>query len=393
LSAAQSAEREEARSIFERFADCRPALREEPLADFSTLRAGSSPYCEVAPRNAEALAQVVRQAHACDVPLRLRAQGHSLNGATLPRAGELLLSARNLRHVRFEQPGTVTAGAGVVLWVLQYLLRRHGFDLPVLNDGYPGPSVGGYLAAGGFGPRSALHGGFWDNVHEVRIVDGRGELRCVPAGDPLFPWLFGAMGQLGVLLDAKLAIVPLPEAGAREYPAGKRLVAPQLAPPKVPPEYAVAENESLFWFTLFVPDEHLAEAHADLRALEHRHRGALRFQERYVYPIRQRGRVAPLIYPEARPFTATGAWGWLGDRSRAGVERLLEFDRDFMAVAAGKPYYRRYVQSELPAGPEIYERCFGQELYAGLRRRKSELDPNALFNRGAVFAAGAAAAR
>lgn len=393
MSAARPAEREQARSIFERFSDCRPALREEPLADFSTLRAGSAPYCEVAPRNAEALSQVVRQAHACDVPLRLRAQGHSLNGASLPRAGELLLSARNLRHLRFEEPGTVTAGAGVVLWVLQHILRRHGFDLPVLNDGYPGPSVGGYLAAGGFGPRSAVHGGFWDNVREARVVDGRGELRRMAADDPLFPWLFGAMGQLGVLLDAKLAIVPLGGAEPRAYPAGKRLVAPQLAPPKVPPEFAVEENESLFWFTLFAPDEHLEEAHAELSALERRHRGALRFQERYRYPVRHRGRIAPLVYPQARPFTATGAWGWLGDRSRAGVDRLLAFDRDFTEVAESRPYYRRYMQSELPAGPEICERCFGPETYAGLRQRKSELDPKALFNRGAVFAAGADAAR
>jgi FAD/FMN-containing dehydrogenase len=392
LSGAQSQEQEQARSIFETFAAFRPALVERPLADFSGLRNGSAPYCEVAPRNGEALSQVVRLAHAREVPLRLRAQGHSLNGASLPQAGELLVSARNLRHVRFEEPGTVTAGAGVVLWVLQYILRRHGFDLPVLNDGYPGPSVGGYLAAGGFGPRSAAHGGFWDNVLEARIVDGYGELRRVTADDALFPWLFGSMGQLGALYDATLAIVPLAGSGASEYPAGKRLVAPQLAPPKVPLEYATAENERLFWFTLFVPDEHLAQAHAALSALERRHRGALRFQQRYLYPIRQRGRVAPLVYPEARPFTATGAWGWLGDSSQHGVDRLLDFDQDFMSIAGSKPYYRRYAQSELPSGPETYQRCFGPETCAGFRRRKAELDPKSILNRGSVFAAPGAPA-
>jgi len=375
----------QAQSLRAAFAEFRPRLRERPLIDFSGLRAGAGAFCEAAPRTAEAAAGIVRTAHERGVPLRVRAQGHSLNGSTLPAAPELVLATRNLRQVRFEAPGSVTAGAGVVLWILQRFLRRRGFDLPVVNDGYPGPSVGGYLAAGGFGPRSAEHGGFWDNVLEIKLIDGRGVPLAVPADDERFPWLFGAMGQLGVVVEAQLAIVPLQGAGPASYPAGAAFSVPELAQPRIPPEYAVAEDESLFWFTLFVPDEHLDQAHADLRALELRHRGVLRFQERYRYPIRHRGRVAPLVYPQAQAITATGAWGWLGDKSGAGRKRLAEFDADFMALAQSRPWYRRYVQSELASGPETYARCFGATTYERFRRLKSTLDPGSLFNRGSVF--------
>lgn len=375
----------DAQALCETFASFRPALVEQPLADFSRLRAGAARYCEVAPRTSGVVSQIVQAAREQGVALRLRAQGHSLNGATLPDAGELLLSTRNFRGVRFDEPGTVTAGCGVVLWILQYILRRYGFDLPVLNDGYPGPSVGGYLAAGGFGPRSGLYGGFWDNVREVAMVDGNGQARRIGADDPLYPWLFGSMGQLGVFVGAKLAIIPRPDVPPAPYPAGRTLVAPELAMPKVPPEFATGEEESLFWFTLFVPDEELEPALGRLAALERAHGGALRFQERYRYPIRQFGRMPPLIYPQARPITATGAWGWLSDRSAGGVEKLLEFDRQFGALAASEPHYRRYVQSELPAGPEVYERCFGARAYAEFRRLKAELDPAAVLNRGTVF--------
>jgi FAD/FMN-containing dehydrogenase len=371
----------------EAFAEFRPRRIEAALGDFSGLRSGAAGYWELAPRNAGTAQRIVQAAYAHGVPLRLRAQGHSLNGASLPHGEELLLSTRNLRHLRFEQSGSVTAGGGVVLWILQYLLRRHGYDLPVLNDGYPGPTVGGYLAAGGFGPRSAAYGGFWDNVLEVSLLDGRGEVQRIGAGDARFPWLFGAMGQLGVVLEARLAIVPLQANAAPPYPEGGAQVALQLAPPKVPPEYAVQADESLFWFTLFVPDERLAEAHQALTALERRHTRALRFQERYRYPIVLRGWLPPLLYPEARPVTATGAWGWLTDGSAAGRERLLEFDRDFMALAQSEPAWRRYVQSELPGGPEVYEPCFGAPTYAELRRLKCELDPRHLLNRGSVFPA------
>jgi FAD/FMN-containing dehydrogenase len=370
----------QAQSLCAAFAEFRPRLRERPLADFSGLGAGASAFCEVAPRSAEAAAAIVRAAHGRGVPIRIRAQGHSLNGSALPAAAELVLATRNLRQVRFEAPGTVTAGAGVVLWVLQHFLRRRGFDLPVVNDGYPGPSVGGYLAAGGFGPRSAEHGGFWDNVLEIRLIDGRGELLCMNSDHKTFPWLFGSMGQLGVVVEARLAIT-----GSAPYPADRVFSVPELAPPKIPPEYAVGEDESLFWFTLFVPDERLGEAHTDLKGLEQRHRGALRFQERYNYPIRSRGLMPPLVYPEARPVTATGAWGWLGDKSTAGKERLLEFDRDFMEVAASRPWYRRYVQSELAREPATYARCFGAPTYARFSELKAGLDPSSLLNPGSVF--------
>src|SRR2546427_179189 len=154
--------------------------------------------------------------------------------------------------------------------------------------------------------REANAGGVWDNVLSITLIDGRGDLRELSASHPQFPWLFGSMGQLGIFVEATLAIVPL--AGAAPYPQGVRLYAPQLVERHVPLEFASKGDERLFWFTLFVPDEQLAQAQAELLALEARHREALRFAERYCYPIRYRGRVAPLVYPEPRHFTATGAW-------------------------------------------------------------------------------------
>jgi len=361
-----------------------PRDRSALISDFSGLRSSAAGYDEVAPRTIEEVLRAVRQAYGRGVPVRLRGQGHSLNGSSLPVAGELLLGTTDLRHVRFDTRGSVTVGAGMVLWILQRLLQANGFDLPVLNDGYPGPTVGGYLAAGGFGPRSALHGGFWDNVLSIAIVDGRGELRQVSAAHAHFPWLFGSMGQLGIVVEATLVIVPL--ARAAPYPQGVRFYAPRLVERHVPLEFAPKGDERLFWFTLFVPDEQLAEAQAELLALEARHREALRFAERYSYPIRYRGRVAPLVYPEPRSFTATGAWGWLADAAPASLERLYAFDRDFMALAQSRRHWRRYIQSELPSGHDVYERCFGIARYEELRRLKSELDPGSLLNRGSVFA-------
>jgi FAD/FMN-containing dehydrogenase len=352
------------------------------ITDFSGLRSSAASYSAAQPRSAQDLVRVVRAACDSGQAVRTRGQGHSLNGASLPAADELLIDTRNLRTLRFAQPGAIRVGAGAVLWIVQAVLRARGFELPVLNDGYAGPTVGGYIAAGGFGPGSGSHGGFWDNVIELTLVDGRGELRRVGADDALFPWLFGSMGQLGIVAEATLRIL-----GEREFPAGKSGMVPRLAPQHVPLAYAPQGDERLFWFTLFVPDAQVEEAHRELRALEARHGRALRYAERYTYAIRHRRRVAPLVYPQARGFSATGAWGWLADASESSVARLLDFDRDFMALAQSRPDWRRYVQSELARGPEVYERCFGAALYAELGRLKAELDPKGLFNRGSVFPA------
>lgn len=353
------------------------------ITDFSGLRSSAERYSTALPRSPGELGALVRSAAARGLRLRIRGQGHSLNGASLPAADELLVDTRDLRTLRFAQPGSVTVGAGAVLWIVQAVLRDQGFDLPVLNDGYPGPTLGGYMAAGGFGPGSGEHGGFWDNVLGLTLVDGRGEVRKVTPADALFPWLFGAMGQLGIVAEATLAVL---SPGSAQYPLGKAGILRRLAQQHVPLAMAPKGDERLFWFTLFVPDEAVGEAHRELRALELRHAQALRFAERYTYRIRHRGRVAPLVYPHARDFTATGAWGWLADAAEPSLARLHDFDRDFMELSQSRPAWRRYVQSELARGPEVYERCFGAARYAELARLKGELDPNGLFNRGAVFA-------
>jgi FAD/FMN-containing dehydrogenase len=66
------------------------------------------------------------------------------------------------------------------------------------------------------------------------------------------------------------------------------------------------------------------------------------------------------------------------------VEELLTFDAAVLALAIDHGY-RRYVQSEIPAGPRFYRRYFGDELYKALWRRKRAQDPQNILNRGWVF--------
>ena len=369
----------DAKSLRRLFAGFRARIVSEPLTDFSRLHRSCEIFCEVQPASVEELCGIVRLAARHGIPVRTRGNGHALNGSSLPRTGELLVRMLSICHAHEPQDGAVWAGSGCVLWYLDAWLRSKGYALPVINAGYAGPTVGGFVAAGGFGRNSASVGGFWNNVAGVTLVDGAGDVEIVRRHDPLFPWLFGAMGQLGIVAEAKLDVVTHdPTRGRIAEPLGQKETAPT----------GPARDEAgrLFWFTMFVPDAYLDEACRILDDLEKENLQTFHLRDRYTYRIAHHMVVAPLVWPEATSCYAVGSWGLLQDTSPDRMGRVLAFDADFMRAVHAKGY-RRYVQSEVPSGPHIYARCFGNETYATFRGLKAARDPYELLNRGWVFPA------
>jgi len=354
----------------------------EPIGDFSRLNWSCRSFCEVEPATPEELGAIVRLAAQNRIALRTRGNGHALNGSSLPKRGELLVRTQSLCHASDPRHGVVAAGAGCVLWHLDAWLRSRGFELPVINAGHAGPTVGGFVAAGGFGCNSAAAGGFWNNVAYVATVNGRGDIEVLSRDDPMFPWLFGSMGQLGIVAEVGLDVVAHnPDRRRRNGVSGLRQHLDKEMTPLVP-----TRNEAgrLFWFSLFVPEARLEEVCGILDELEKQHSEAFNLRDRYAYRITHRTVVAPLVWPEATSCYAVGSWGLLECTSPERMRRVLAFDADFMRVAsAGR--YRRYVQSEVSSGPRFYARYFGDELYSMFRAHKDRLDPHAIFNRGWVF--------
>ena len=158
------------------------------------------------------------------LPIRVRGSAHTFSGATIPREGELLLRTNHLDHFVFDRPGTVLVGGGAIAWDVRDLAATHGLLMPVYNGGWAGPTIGGFVSAGGMGLRvppadrerwlatmpaegqerppllsiSETYGGFWEHVESVTLVDGTGAIRHIGEHDEVFPWLFGNFGQFGV---------------------------------------------------------------------------------------------------------------------------------------------------------------------------------------------------
>ena len=223
------------------------------------------------------------------------------------------LRAAGQRHGRAAACGALDRAGGAA---------RLGSTCRSLNDGYAGADVGGYMAAGGFGPGSS---------HARRLLGQR---------DRAAAWSTAAASCAGHARRcaaspgcsarwASSAWSPKP-ACDRACRCRGRAALPAWARPAffgacaqqhVPPPWRPRATSGLFWFTLFVPDEEVEEAHeraARARAAARAGaalRGALQLSDPAAAGAWRR-----FVYPQARAFTATGAWGWLAAMAQRGVE-------------------------------------------------------------------------
>ena len=351
------------------------ALGHPPVGPRTTL--------QVCPTSTADLAYLVKHAAQYETPLRVQGAGTSFYGTGQPRDDELFMRTQHLVHARFERPGTVTVGGGVGLWALRCLLRCHGLDLPVHNDGAGSPSVGGFVCAGGIGKGSAVHGGLWDNVHQLVVVDGRGEVQRVTRAAESFPWYFGAGGLLGVVVEVVLSVVPVRrDAPTPDYPQGLEVSLDDAAVERLTAETCLERplaHAHMLPLPCLVWPEELPAAMAEFDLLEAHAGGAIVFGERYVRPVRWRRLMVPLVYPSGGDFVAVGPHvaHWAHDDE--AFEHILAFD-DVISRTATRRGWRRHHQLGPNAGPARLLAALDDKTSAALRCHRTEADPLALFH-------------
>lgn len=169
--------------------------------------------------HSETIAEQVRTAAASGTPLSIRGGGSkAFYGHAI--AGEPLEIATHAGVVQYEPTELVcTARAGTPLAELKQLLADNGQMLACEPPGFGGDAtLGGAIAAGLSGPRRPFSGAVRDHVLGVRLIDGNGVIQRFGgeviknvAGYDVSRLSVGALGTLGVVLEASLKVLPLPE--------------------------------------------------------------------------------------------------------------------------------------------------------------------------------------
>jgi hypothetical protein len=374
--------------------------KSEALFDYGKLYSSTTPYLVCYPDSIQQVQELIRQCKTDSGSIRVRASGHTFNGCTLPRTGETLVRTNDLNWYRFEERSTVTVGAGALVWDIRDMAAEQNLDMPVYNGGWAGPSLGGYISAGGFGKGSLsdVHGGLWENILSITLVDGQGEVRTISRGQEQFKWLFGSYGQLGIIVEAKLKLIPNHPSAVLAYPKGSsgRIPRVQEEDPAENDRQVPATENILFWFSLLISPDQEALAWKEMTEFCRRYPGIVVPDGGwagpemngepigYHYNINFHTFNPPLVYPIDESFIVMGVMSLINIHHQDNNDVILKIETDFIDIATRNDF-KLYSQAENIGRNVDYKNYYSDVIYNRFKTLKIDFDPSRIINPGVVF--------
>jgi FAD/FMN-containing dehydrogenase len=170
-----------------------------------------TPARVVRPGDQAEVEALIRWAAARGMHLAARGRGHSTFGRSQVEGG-VVLDMAGMAHVGPVDESRVRVGAGATWKDVLAATLPYGLSPPVVPD-YLDLSVAGTVVVGGVGSMTSRHGLVCDNVAELRIVTATGEwLTCSRVRNvEAFDAVRAGLGQIGVITEVDLELVPAPE--------------------------------------------------------------------------------------------------------------------------------------------------------------------------------------
>lgn len=158
--------------------------------------------------SAEEVAEVVRVCRERRIPIAARGQAHTQSGQATTEGGVALdLSPMSAIREIDAEGLTATVDGGVVWRDLVDATLPQGLVPRVLTNNL-GVTIAGTLSMAGLGVASFRYGGQVDNVTELQVVTGAGEIVTCSAEQnrELFDMVRSGLGQFGVICRAKVRL-------------------------------------------------------------------------------------------------------------------------------------------------------------------------------------------
>ena len=183
-----------------------------------------TPVAVLRPGSVEDVVKMVRFARAHDIRIASRGKGHTAFGQSQAAAG-VVIDMSTLNQIHSIGQDAAVVDAGVVWRDLLLATIPAGLTPPVLTD-YTRLTVAGTLSVGGVSGWSYLHGAQVDNVLELQVVTGEGQLVTCSASENerLFAAVLAGLGMCAVIVRATIRLIP-----ARERAQTLRFFYPDVA--------------------------------------------------------------------------------------------------------------------------------------------------------------------
>ncbi|MFP7297082.1 glycolate oxidase subunit GlcD [Neobacillus niacini] len=180
----------------------------------------SMPDAVVSPRNREEVAEILKVCNQYGVPIVPRGSGTNLCAGTCPTEGGVVLLFKHMNRILEidEENLTVTVQPGVVTLDMIHAIEEKGLFYPPDPSSMKISTIGGNINENSGGLRGLKYGVTRDYVIALEIVLPNGDiirtggkLAKDVAGYDLTRLFVGSEGTLGVITEATLKLIPMPE--------------------------------------------------------------------------------------------------------------------------------------------------------------------------------------
>src|SRR5437588_2404030 len=192
----------------------------EPYAQ-DALKEKFPPEAVVLPRNAAEVSAILRLANERRFPVTARGGGVGYSGGAVPIEGGVVIGTDRMNRIKQINADDlyVITEPGVTTYTLQQLVEAQGLFYPPDPASYKESFIGGNIAENAGGIRSAKYGVTKHYVLGLEVVTPTGEMIRTGGltsknvvGFDLTGLICGSEGMLGIITEATLRLLPLPEA-------------------------------------------------------------------------------------------------------------------------------------------------------------------------------------
>ena len=178
------------------------------------------PWAIVRPENTEQVQKIMRYANENLIPVITRGGGSGMCGQTVPIQGGIILDMKGMNKILEINLEDVYCRVqpGVVDDDLNLALKPYGVFYPPTPASSRIATIGGEIGNNASGVRSVKYGATRDAVLGMKVVLPNGDLaslgahtRVEASGYQLHKLMVGSEGTLGVVVEATLSFVPIPE--------------------------------------------------------------------------------------------------------------------------------------------------------------------------------------
>ncbi|THE13291.1 glycolate oxidase subunit GlcD [Bacillus timonensis] len=180
----------------------------------------SMPDAVISPRNKEEIASIVKVCNEFKIPIVPRGSGTNLCAGTCPTEGGVVLLFKHFNKILEidEENLTITVQPGVITQEVTNAVEAKGLFYPPDPGSMKISTIGGNINENSGGLRGLKYGVTRDYVMGLEVVLANGEiiktggkLAKDVAGYDLTRLFVGSEGTLGIITEATLKLIPMPE--------------------------------------------------------------------------------------------------------------------------------------------------------------------------------------